>query len=148
MNWERSMRFIGRSKVAYTLREPLYPRLSSGAKAHVWKAQSSVSNQVVMKFRSLDTPQSRLNFQKEISQGQRFKDARYIRRLLDVIDDSTEKDTDCGIVLEWFPETLWEARENGRLASFGLSGIRKIMKDVLKGIQESHTQGVIHLGSQ
>ncbi|RHZ65254.1 hypothetical protein CDV55_106876 [Aspergillus turcosus] len=66
-------------------------------------------------------------------------------QLLDVIEDSAEKDSDHGMVLEWFPETLWEARENGRLASFGFAGIRKIMKDVLKGIQELHAEGVIHL---
>ena len=147
MNWERNMRFMGQSKVVYTLTEPLYPRFGSAVKSHVWNAQSSVGNRVVLKFRRLDTPESQTNFQKEISQGQRFKDARYIRRLLDVIENSTEKDTAHGMVLEWFPETLWEARENGRLTSFGLTGIRRIMKGVLEGIQELHAEGVIHLGS-
>jgi hypothetical protein len=52
------------------------------------------------------------------------------------------------MVLEWFPDTLWDARENGHLTDFGFSGIRKIMKDVLQGIQELHAEGVIHLGSQ
>lgn len=47
MKWEQAMVFIGRSKVAYALTEPLYPRFGSAAKAHVWKAQSSANNQVV-----------------------------------------------------------------------------------------------------
>ncbi|KKZ67282.1 hypothetical protein EMCG_07028 [[Emmonsia] crescens] len=147
MRLERSMRFIGRSKAAYTLTDPLYPRFDASSRAHVWRARSSDSNQeVVLKFCKSDTTQSRLSFQKEISQSQKFGGAQYIRKLLDVIEDSTKREIDhCGMVLESFPETLWEARENGRLSTFGLAGIRKIMKDVLLGIQELHAEGIIHL---
>lgn len=50
------------------------------------------------------------------------------------------------MVLEYFPETLWEVRESGRLTFFGVAGIRSIMKDALRGIEELHAEGVIHLG--
>lgn len=109
-------------------------------KSHVWNARSSLGNQVVVKLCKLNTPQCQSDFRKEISQGQRFENADYIRRLLDVIEDTTEKDTVHGIVLEWFPETLWEARDNGYLASLGFAGIRRIMKDVLEGVQELHAE--------
>ncbi|KAK2809952.1 hypothetical protein FQN50_003366 [Emmonsiellopsis sp. PD_5] len=154
MRLQRSMTFLGRSKIAYTLTKPLYPRVgASSLGPHVWRARSSDSNQkeVIVKFCKPDTTQSRSDFQKEILQSQKFKEARYIRKILDVIeDDPNRKGTDTnnceGMVLESFPETLWEARENGRLSSFGLAGIRKIMKDALLGIQELHAEGVIHLG--
>lgn len=147
MNLECGMRFVGRSTIAYTLGEPLFPRFGPTVQAHIWNAQSSAGGQVVLKFRKLDTPKSRSNFQKEIMQGHRFKHSRYIRRLLDTIGGSTEMDSDWGMVLEYFPETLWEVRESGRLTSFGIVGIRSIMKDALKGIEELHTEGVTHLGS-
>lgn len=105
MSWKLSKRFVGRSNTAYTLIDPLYPRFGS-AKPHIWNAKTSAGNQVVLKFRRMDTPDSQLDFQKEISQGHRFKGARYIRQLLDVVEDPAEKNMDCGMVLDRFPETL------------------------------------------
>ncbi|OAX81561.1 hypothetical protein ACJ72_04095 [Emergomyces africanus] len=104
MRLERSMRFIGRSKRAE------------------FRERSSESNQEDVKP---DTAQSRLNFQKEISQNQKFEGTQYIRQLLDVIEDSARGEIDpCGMVLASFPEIVWEVRENGRLSTFGLAGIR------------------------
>ncbi|EEQ33033.1 conserved hypothetical protein [Microsporum canis CBS 113480] len=133
--------------MAYALTEPLYPRFSNGLNPHVWKATSLTGNNVVVKLRR-DAAQSAAEFQKEVSQCQRFKGAAHIRQLLDVIKDETpSKDFDRGMVLEWLPETLWDVRENGRLTKFGLAGIRKIMRDALEGIEELHAEGVIHLAS-
>lgn len=148
MSGKWSTRLVGRSGMAYALTEPLYPRFSNGLNPHVWKATSLTGNNVVVKLRR-DAAQSAAEFQKEVSQCQRFKGAAHIRQLLDVIKDETpSKDFDRGMVLEWLPETLWDVRENGRLTKFGLAGIRKIMRDALEGIEELHAEGVIHLGLQ
>ncbi|KAM5431293.1 mitogen-activated protein kinase kinase kinase [Microsporum canis] len=145
MSGKWSTRLVGRSGMAYALTEPLYPRFSNGLNPHVWKATSLTGNNVVVKLRR-DAAQSAAEFQKEVSQCQRFKGAAHIRQLLDVIKDETpSKDFDRGMVLEWLPETLWDVRENGRLTKFGLAGIRKIMRDALEGIEELHAEGVIHL---
>ncbi|KAF3482572.1 uncharacterized protein GIQ15_05331 [Arthroderma uncinatum] len=106
--------------------------------------ESSPGNNVVVKLRK-DAAQP-AEFQKEVSQCQRFKGATHIRQLLDVIKDETPgEDFDHGMVLEWLPGTLWDARESGRLAEFGLAGIRKIMRDTLEGIEELHAKDIIHL---
>ncbi|KAI9729811.1 MAG: hypothetical protein M1834_006559 [Cirrosporium novae-zelandiae] len=79
-------------------------------------------------------------------QSRRFENAQYVRRLIDTIKDTAEEiGQDRGMVLERFPHTLWEVRKSGRLASIGIPGIRSIMKDALKGIEEIHTEGLIHL---
>ncbi|QKX58833.1 uncharacterized protein TRUGW13939_05961 [Talaromyces rugulosus] len=145
MTLERNIKYLGRSKAIYSLSEPLYPRYASGITQHVWKSHRLGSDPVVVKFRRLDTPQSRSDFQNEITQLRKLEDCRYIRGILDAIEDPADKAIDHGMILEWFPETLWEARENGRLSSFGLVGIRKIMKNVLEGIQELHSREFIHL---
>ncbi|KAK2745568.1 hypothetical protein FQN57_003693 [Myotisia sp. PD_48] len=79
---------------------------------------------VVLKFHSSDTLASKHVFLKEIQYGQQLKNSQYIRNLLDVIDGPDARDS---------------------LQSFGLSGVRKIMKDVLKGVEELHLQCIIHL---
>jgi hypothetical protein len=81
-------------------------------------------------------------------QGHRIKHSQCIRQLQDTIEGPTHMSSDHAMVLEYFPDTLWELCESGRLASFSIAGIPSIMKNVLRVIEEFHTEVVIiHLDS-
>ena len=137
---ERGQKVVGRS-MEYTVAEPLYPRtVAEGRSPHIWCAYTSVGDKVVLKAPRIDTPRAWSAFHKELEQQQRFQDSRYIRRLLDVIESPAGVER---IVLEHLPKTLWEAREQHSLS---IPAIRKIMKNVLEGVEEMHANGWIHLG--
>lgn len=137
---ERGLKLVGKS-MNYTVAEPLYPHaVAEGQSQHIWLAYTPAGNKIVLKAPRSNTTKAWSAFPTEVEQQQRFQDSRHIRRLLDVVESSAGVSR---MVLEHLPQTLWEAREK---RSLSIAGIRKIMKDVLEGVEEMQANGWIHLG--
>lgn len=138
--------FRGESGRRYRLVAPLSARKDTDA--HVWKAVNVTDErqQFVVK-RPKENGNKTHNlaaFQYELEMQNRFRDAPFIRRMVDFALGCSSTSSPPWMVLEGYEKTLWTARLRRRLS---FEEIRWIMKAVLIGLWTIHRQGLVYSGN-
>jgi len=127
----------------------LVATLSAGKNVdpHVWKAvdDSDEHQQFVVKCPESNNwkAQNLAAFQYELEMQKRFRDAPFIRSLIDFAPGCSAQDLPPWMVLEGFEKTLWVARLRRQMS---FQEIRWIMKAVLLGLWTIHQQGLVYTG--
>lgn len=137
--------FQGESGRRYRLLSPLSPE--KGRKPHVWKAVDVTddTHQLVVKQPRSDDDEAQNfpAFQHEFRMQQRFRNAPFIRQMVDYAPASPSTNSMPSMVLQGFEKTLWTARLRRELS---YEEIRWIMKGVLIGLWTVHREGLVHSG--
>jgi len=135
----------GQSGRKYRLVTPLYS--GKDREPHVWKAVdvTDENHQFVVKCPESNgyKAQNLAAFQYELGMQKRFRDAPFIRSLIDFAPGCSSQDMPHWMVLEGFEKTLWTARLRRELS---FREIRWIMKAVLLGLWTIHQEGFVYSG--
>lgn len=135
--------FQGESGKRYRIDTPL----SSHKYCHVWSAvdEENENHHVVIKQprHGDDKCHNWPSFQHEVRMQRRFRNAPFIRPMIDYIPACPKNQLPPKMVLQGFEKTLWTARLRRALTR---DEIKWIMKDVLIGLWTIHREGLVHSG--